>query len=210
MLSNSTWTIPGLALLALASYLIGAFSASITISRKMAGGDVRNYGSGNAGATNMARIYGMGAGAATLALDALKALVCVLAGQWLFGDVGLAVAGIASIVGHCYPVYYNFKGGKGVSTGAALGLALDWRIGLLIIAVFFVVALLSKKVSLGSICAALSLIVFAFAFGLSTPRLVLAVVAAVLVVVRHRANIQRLLNGTEADFKPAKKKTGKE
>lgn len=205
MLSNTSWAMPALILLALASYLIGAFSASITISRKMPGGDVRNYGSGNAGATNMARIYGMSAGVVTLALDALKAFVCAMVGQWLLGDVGLAVAGAAAIIGHCYPVYYKFKGGKGVSTGAALGLALDWRVGLAIIAVFFAVALLSKKVSLGSVCAALSLIVFAFAFGLSAPRVALAVFAAVLVVARHHANIKRLLNGTEPDFKPAKR-----
>ena len=139
-------------------------------------------------------------------MDALKALIAVAIGAWLLGDMGIAVAGIASLVGHCFPVYYHFKGGKGVSVGAAIGLAVDWRCFLVIVAVFFLFALTSKKVSLGSICAAISLVIAALLFHVSTPRLVLAAFATVLVVFQHRSNIQRLIQGTEADFKPAARK----
>lgn len=205
MLLNGNYMLLKYILLAIGAYLIASINASIILSKGRAEGDVRNHGSGNAGATNMARIYGLRAGILALAVDALKALIAVLIGWWLLGDVGIAVAGIACLIGHCFPVYYHFKGGKGVSVGAAIGLAIDWRAFLVIVCVFFIFALLSKKVSLGSICAAVALTIASIAFHVSTPRLVLAVAATVLVVFQHRANIKRLIQGKEPDFKPAKK-----
>ena len=190
-------------LLAAVSYILGSVSASILISRTRLGGDIRKYGSGNAGATNMARVYGMGDGVLTLLADFLKALVATSLGQWLLGDSGVMIGGLACLAGHCFPVFYRFKGGKGVSVGAAIALAVHWKVLAVLAAVFFTVALLTKKVSAGSVCAAAALIVCVLVFPVSAPKLVLGLVTAVLVIWQHRTNIKRLLNGTEPDFRPA-------
>ena len=187
-------------------YLLGSISSSILLSRGIHGSDVREKGSGNAGATNMARVYGLGAGFLTLGCDVLKALLACGFGWWLLGDLGLALGGMACITGHCFPVFHHFKGGKGISVGAALGLAIDWRVFVFIIAVFLIVAFLTKKVSLGSICAALGITVAALLFHVSTPRLILAIFAMCLAIFQHRENIKRLLKGTEPDFKAARSK----
>ncbi len=195
-----------LAAIIVGGYLLGSVSVSIAMSSSVMGQDVRRMGSGNAGATNMARVYGMGAGALTLLGDMLKAGAAMLAGFLLMGDLGLASAGVACIVGHCFPVYYGFRGGKGVSAGAAIALAIDWRVALLVFGVFLAAALLSRKVSLGSILAALSLTAACLIFQVSEPRLILAIISTLLVVLRHHENIRRLFLGTEPDFKPAGKK----
>lgn len=193
-------------LVALGSYLLGSVSLSIYLSKKMYGADVRSKGSGNAGATNMARVYGMMAGVLTLGADVLKAVAAMLGGYLLLGDVGLSLGGICCIVGHCFPVFHNFKGGKGVSVGGAISVMIDWRVGLLVVGLFLLMAVLSKKVSLGSICGALAAGIGSLIFGLSTPRIVLGIVAMLVVILRHTENIRRLVKGTEPDFKPAKTK----
>ena len=142
------------ALITVAGYLLGSLSASILISRTALGEDVRSKGSGNAGATNMARVYGWGMGFVTLGCDMLKAVLATWIGSLLLGDVGLALGGVCCMVGHCFPVFHKFKGGKGISVGAALGLAIDWRVFVAIVAVFLIAAFLTKKVSFGSVCAA--------------------------------------------------------
>lgn len=192
-------------LVALGSYLLGSLSLSIYMSRKMYGGDVRSKGSGNAGATNMARVYGMMAGFMTLGADVLKAVISMGAGYLLLGDAGLSLGGVCCMVGHCFPVFYHFKGGKGVSVGGALSLLLDWRVGLLVIACFLLGAFLSKKVSLGSVLGALAAGIGPFIFGVSGPRAALGVAAMCIVIYRHRENIVRLIRGTEPDFKAAKR-----
>ena len=111
-------------LVLVAGYLLGSVSVSVLLSRGVLGGDVRSRGSGNAGATNMARVYGMKAGVLTLAGDMLKALLAMGLGTWLLGDLGLCLGGIACIVGHCFPVFHQFKGGKGISVGAAIGITI--------------------------------------------------------------------------------------
>lgn len=188
-------------------YLLGSLSSSILLSRGALGGDVRTKGSGNAGATNMARVYGWGAGVLTLVCDMLKAAVSLWIGWKLLGDWGLAVGGIACMVGHCFPVFHQFKGGKGISVGAMLGLAIDWRVFVAIIVTFLIVALLTKKVSAGSIAAAAAITVSSVIFHVGTPKILLAVVAMCIAVFQHRGNIRRLIDGTEPDFK-AKKKEG--
>ncbi|MBR5094443.1 MAG: glycerol-3-phosphate 1-O-acyltransferase PlsY [Oscillospiraceae bacterium] len=190
-------------LIAVASYLLGSLSVSILLSRTALGGDVREKGSGNAGATNMARVYGLGVGFVTLGCDMLKALAATWLGSALLGDLGLALGGICCMLGHCFPVFHKFKGGKGISVGAALGLAIDWKVFVFIILVFLIVAFLSKKVSLGSICAAVSITVASILFAVGTPKLVLAIVAMVLAIFQHRGNIKRLIAGTEPDFHAA-------
>ena len=158
-----------------AGYLLGSLSASIFLSRTAWGGDVRGKGSGNAGATNLARVYG----------------------------------GICAMSGHCFPVFHGFKGGKGISVGAAIGLMIDWRVFVCIIATFLIVAFLTKKVSLGSICAAVAITIFSLVFHVSTPRLILVICAMCLAIFQHRTNIDRLSKGTEPDFKAADSKTKK-
>ena len=192
-----------------AGYLLGSLSASIILSRTAWGGDVRGKGSGNAGATNMARVYGLGAGFLTLGCDMLKTIAAMWLGSLLLGDVGLALGGICAMIGHCFPVFHGFKGGKGISVGAALGLMIDWRVFVCIIATFLIVAFLTKKVSLGSICAAVAITVFSLVFHVTTPRLILAICAMCLAIFQHRGNIDRLIKGTEPDFKAADSKKKK-
>ena len=183
-------------------YLLGSVSISIILSR-MLGTDVRKKGSGNAGATNMARTFGLLAGFATLAGDFLKAVIAMYVGWRLCGDWGLMAGGMACTTGHCFPIFYDFRGGKGISVGAAIGLAIDWKVFVGIILVFLIVAFLSKKVSLGSVCAAVAVVIFSLVFAAPLPRLLLAIYAAALAIFQHRANIRRLSEGTEPDFKAA-------
>ena len=190
-------------------YLLGSMSASLLLSRLGWGKDVRKHGSGNAGATNMARVFGLGAGFATLGGDMLKAALAMWLGNRLLGDPGIAAGGCACILGRCFPAFHDFRGGKGISVGAMIGLAIDWRVFVGIIAVFLIVAFLTKKVSAGSLAAAISIIVFALIFHVSTPKLILAIFAMCVATFQHRSNIKRLAEGTEADFKaaePEKKK----
>ena len=188
------------------AYILGSLSLSIIVSNRLFGGDIRGMGSGNAGATNMARSFGWGAGLLTLAGDAAKAAIAMLAGNALAGDMGLALAGVGCILGHCFPILHGFKGGKGVSVGGAIAFGIDWRVGLVVVGTFLTAALLSRKISLGSVCAAVSIVIACLLFGMSTPKLVLAVFSMALVILRHRANIERLLAGTEPDFKAGRGK----
>ncbi len=187
---------------ALIAYLLGSFCASIPLSKRVYGEDVRSKGSGNAGATNVARVYGIKAGLITLALDMTKTVIAMLLGYWLCGDLGKAIGGTLCIIGHCFPAYFGFKGGKGVSVGAALGLMTGFPEFCVIMTVFLITAFVGRKVSLGSMLAAISLPIASAVFGASTELLLMNTFAAILVVVMHRENIKRLINGTEGDFKP--------
>ncbi len=183
------------------AYFLGSVSVSIFVSKNLMKADVRSQGSGNAGATNMARVFGLRMGLVTLAGDALKGAVSMLLGYILLGENGTCAAGAICLLGHCYPALHEFRGGKGVSVGAMVFLMADWRV-LVVAAVFFALAaVLSRKVSLGSLMAALSGVAAAAYFALSVPRLLLCAFAMVLVIVRHRENIVRLFKGTEPDFK---------
>ena len=192
-----------------AGYLLGSMSASLILSKLGWGKDVRKHGSGNAGATNMARVFGLGAGFATLAGDMLKAALAMWLGSTLLGDPGIAAGGGACILGHCFPVFHDFRGGKVISVGAMIGLAIDWRVFVGIVVVFLIVAFLTKKVSAGSLAASVAITILAIVFRVSTPKLVLAIFAMCVAIFQHRSNIKRLTEGTEADFKaaePEKKK----
>ena len=193
-------------LIAVVGYLLGSVSSSILLSRGALGKDVRKEGSGNAGATNMTRVFGWKAGVITLLGDMFKAGAATWLGYLLLGDLGLAIGGIACMSGHCFPVFHKFKGGKGSSVGAALGLAIDWRVFVVIILAFLIVALLTKKVSAGSMTAAIAITVSSLIFAVSTPKLVLAICAMCLALFQHRENFKRLLKGTEPDFKAGKEK----
>lgn len=190
--------------IALIAYLLGSFCASIPLSRRCCGGDVRLYGSGNAGATNMARVYGLKAGLATLLLDMLKTVTAMLLGEYFMGGAGKAVAGAFCIIGHCFPLYFGFRGGKGVSVGAALGLMTGLPVLGIIMAVFFATAAISRKVSLGSVTAAVSLPLASWLTLAGEEIIMMNVFSAALVVFMHRGNISRLIKGTEPDFHPKK------
>ncbi len=189
---------------AAAAYLIGSFCASIPMSKRLYGADIRTKGSGNAGATNMARVYGMKAGAITFALDALKTVIAMLIGRQLGGQTGEAIAGALCVVGHCFPIYFGFRGGKGVSVGAALGFMTHPLVFCIIMAVFFAVATLSRKVSLASMTAAAALPLAAWMMNVGQTLVIMCVFSALLVIFMHRSNIIRLVNGTEPDFRPKK------
>lgn len=188
-------------LAAVAGYLIGSANISILVSRGM-GGDVRQKGSGNAGATNMARVYGLGVGLLTMALDMVKAVLAMLLGRYLLGDWGLMASGGACIVGHCFPVFHHFKGGKGISVGGMIAMLIDWRVGVAVFAAFGLGAALTRKVSFGSICGAVAIILASLLFHVSTPRLILAALSMAVALYQHRGNMKRLADGTEPDFKP--------
>lgn len=196
-------------LVAMAAYLIGSVSFSIWISRLM-GNDIREHGSGNAGATNMTRTFGWGPGLMTLAGDMIKALLGMLLGYFMLGgelgepgplgDWGLMIGGMAVILGHCFPFTYDFRGGKGVAVGGITSIMVHPYVGCAVFGSFIVFALLSKKVSLGSICGALAITVAAILVHVSTPRLLLSIFAMCVVIIKHRENIKRLIAGTEPDF----------
>lgn len=187
------------------AYLLGSVSVSIVLSSLALGGDVRKQGSGNAGATNMARTYGWAAGFITLGGDMLKTIIAMAIGLWLMGEKGLAVAGVAAMIGHCFPVFYGFKGGKGVSTLAAIAIMTDWRIVVIGLAAFLIVALITKKVSPGSLTAAVVVPALAIILSLGLPKIIMCIICGAMVIFQHRANIKRLMDGTEKDFKAAKK-----
>lgn len=186
-----------------AGYLLGSINMGVLVSKIGFLDDVRGHGSGNAGATNMARVFGMGAGFITLLGDMLKAVIAMLIGKWLMGDLGLAIGGVACIVGHCLPVFFHFKGGKGVAVAVAVALMTHFYCLLAFGVVFFALALTTKKVSVGSVCAAIALPITAAILSVSTPKLLLCIAAMLTVLWQHRPNIRRIFNNTEPDFKPA-------
>ncbi|MEO5597913.1 MAG: glycerol-3-phosphate 1-O-acyltransferase PlsY [Novosphingobium sp.] len=176
-------------------YLLGSVPFGLLLTRVTGAGDLRQIGSGNIGATNVLRTGRKGLAAATLLLDLAKGFAAVwLAGHVLEGDP--ALGGLAAVIGHCFPVWLKFRGGKGVATlmGVALGLA--WPIGLVYAGVWLGVLAFTRISSLGGMCAAISAPLAAFALGLHEFVPALAVLA-LLVLYLHRANIARLRAGTE-------------
>jgi glycerol-3-phosphate acyltransferase PlsY len=183
-----------------AGYLLGSFNVGVLLSKYAYHDDVRNHGSGNAGATNMARTFGLKAGALTLGGDMLKGVTSMWLGLKLAGKPGLALAGASCVAGHCWPVYYGFKGGKGVAVGAAVALMIDPRVFLSAMGVFAAAAFGSKKVSVGSLSAAVTLPAFAAFYKVGTAKTLLAFFAASVVTAEHIPNIKRLIAHTEPNF----------
>ena len=186
-----------LLLSAVLGYLLGSIPFGILVTRAMGLGDLRSIGSGNIGATNVLRTGNKRAALATLLLDGGKAVVAVLLGRWLVGGEDAAqVAGLAAFLGHLFPVWLGFKGGKGVATFLGLFLALDWQIGLAIAATWLVVAMVGRVSSIAALFAAASsgLWILALTDG---SLLVLALILTVLIYVRHGENLKRLKAGTE-------------
>lgn len=200
-------------IVAVIAYLIGSINFSIILSKKMAGFDIREKGSGNAGTTNMLRAVGKKAAVITLICDILKGvvaiLIAVLAGKIVKNlDNALLVqlAGIFVIIGHAFPIFFKFKGGKGIATSLGVLLMTNWQIGLICLVFALVLIALTRMVSVGSIAAGILFpVLVAFinqnyivpTSNSNWSYLVFSIIIAVLVIFNHRANVQRILNGTE-------------
>ena len=179
-------------------YLLGNIQTAVIVSRAYYHDDVRNHGSGNAGSTNMVRVYGYGPGAITFAGDAMKAFLGVLAGQLLCGQIGGYIAGFFVVVGHCWPMFLGFRGGKGVASSYTIAI-LTFPLGALAaIAIGGAILLINKKMSIMSLAAMLLFFAATLIFQLGNlPLVILAGLLTVVVFVRHTENIQRLIHGEE-------------
>lgn len=201
-------------IMAIIAYCIGSVNFSVIISKKVAGFDVREKGSGNAGTTNMLRSVGKKAAAITLFSDILKGVVAI-AVSIIIGNIVketnkellLQIAGIAVVIGHTFPVFFGFKGGKGVATSLGILLMSNWKIGLICLVFALVLMLLTRMVSLGSCGAAILFPVLTLFINDSytiltdgkkgSAYLIYSIILAVIVLYNHRSNINRLMNGTE-------------
>ena len=190
------------------AYLIGSISSSVIISKKMAGFDVRKKGSGNAGTTNMLRSVGKKAAAITLICDILKGIVSILIAivigniiQNIDKAVLVQIAGICVVLGHTFPVFFEFKGGKGVATAIGIILLTNWQIGLICLIFGIVIIALTKMVSLGSIMAAVLFPILTIFihnnFIVDGNYIAFGIILGTFVTFNHRANLKRILNGTE-------------
>ncbi len=195
-------------LMLLMGYLIGSCNFAIIYSKLFKKDDIRRYGSGNAGATNILRTYGKGPAAAVFLLDVMKGVVAALIARAFYPhtDVCACVAAFGAILGHNYPCYYDFKGGKGVATSFATLLVLDWRLALAALGTFLIVVLISRYVSLGSAFGAVAAVALAavlrfgpsFAGGpVSNALFIYTACAALLCLLRHHANFKRIRAGKE-------------
>ncbi len=210
------------------SYCLGSLNSAIIVCRVLKGKDIREFGSKNAGLTNVHRVFGKGPAIATLVCDLLKGIlgvvICRIVVHKLFGVtffddphfIGY-VAGLFVNLGHCFPVFYGFHGGKGVLIAATTLLAIDPLTCVFSLAVFFLLVALTKYVSVGSICAAMAYPTFTFIdqrFLYSghyavLPNTLVALMIGLLIVFLHRPNIKRLLSGTENKFGQKKAEPGK-
>lgn len=214
-------------LIAVVSYLLGSLNFGVILSNHVKKDDVRNHGSGNAGTTNMLRNYGKGIALMTIIGDMLKVFIAIAVAFLIVrytpallgntGEISLqsldtnmfikSLAGFFCVLGHIFPCYFRFKGGKGVATAGGMVFAIDWRIALILLAVFIIIVAVTKYVSLGSIIMAILYPVFIFIFHRSIVLTVIAAVFTVVVIAAHKENIKKLIHHTESkiDFKSKKK-----
>ena len=210
-------------IMAAIAYLIGSINFSVIISKKMAGFDVREKGSGNAGSTNVLRTVGKKAAIITLVCDILKGVVSVLiallvgaiAGESANSAIVVEIAALAVVIGHTFPVFFGFRGGKGVATSLGVILIVNWKIGLICLVFALALMALTRMVSLGSISASVLFAVltmfirdsyiggidFDFSF------IIFGILLAALVIFNHRSNLKRIINGTENKLNFKKKET---
>ena len=201
-------------IIAIIAYLIGSINFSILISKKKAGYDIRQKGSGNAGTTNMLRNLGKKYAAITLICDVLKGVVAIgiaiIVGN-ILGDTNKAllvqIAGVAVVIGHTFPIFFGFKGGKGVATSLGILLMTNWQLGLICLVFALVLMALTRVVSMGSIAAAILYPVLTLfvggghyiveSSGLGNGYFIYSVILAIIVIFNHRENIKRILSGSE-------------
>lgn len=195
------------ALVLLVSYFLGCFNGSVMTSHFIIRDDVRKHGSGNAGLTNFYRTYGAKYALLVILCDMGKTVVACLIGGYMFqhlmGDwiLGVLVGGLGCELGHMFPVFFGFKGGKGILSGGTLVLMLNWRVALIAWAIFLLLWLTTRYVSLGSVMGTLSMPVTTyFCFDGNLLYTALGVIIAALIVWCHRSNIERLIHGNEKKF----------
>jgi glycerol-3-phosphate acyltransferase PlsY len=192
---------------ALAAYLLGSLNGALLMSRLLLGDDIRNHGSGNAGATNVLRTYGVKLTLPVAVWDMGKGVLAVLLGRSLLPEEyhgGLVVAFFV-ILGHVFPLFFGFRGGKGVITSCAVIMALDPVTAAIALGLFAAIVAITRYVSLGSVCALAVLPVLGILFDRGLPAIAMYASAAVLIILLHAANIKRLLKGTENKFSSKKK-----
>ncbi|SDG60544.1 glycerol-3-phosphate 1-O-acyltransferase PlsY [Sulfitobacter delicatus] len=182
---------------ALLGYIIGSIAFGMVLARVMGLGNLRSIGSGNIGATNVLRTGNKKAAALTLLLDGAKGAVAVLLARAFAGEDAAQVAALGAMIGHCYPIWLGFRGGKGVATFLGILLALAWPVGLACCAAWAVAAALSRISSMGALAAAASSTFFMVLFGYGE-MLLLGIALTLLIFWRHRDNISRIRAGTES------------
>ncbi len=193
-------------------YALGNLNGALLISKILIHDDVRTHGSGNAGLTNFFRTYGGFLSLLVIVIDVGKTVAACLIAQALLGPYGFAmeakmVAGVAAILGHSYPAASQFKGGKGILSGAALAACLDWRVFAIIFSIFLLAVIFTRYVSLGSVLAGAAFsVAFCILYWGNWVICGLAVFAGAFVIVRHRANIGRLIHHNESKLSFHKKK----
>ena len=194
-------------IIAIIAYLIGSVNFSVLISKKMAGFDVREKGSGNGGTTNVLRTVGKKAAILTLIADVLKGVVSILI-AWIVGRfvnsnpaILVQLAALGVVVGHTFPVFFGFKGGKGIATSLGILLLLNWKIGLICLIFAISLMAITRMVSLGSISAAVLFPILTIfiqdSYIVSGNYFVFGVFMAAFIIFNHRSNVKRILNGTE-------------
>lgn len=204
-----------LIVIAMAAYLLGSINLSIILSKLMGKGDIRQYGSGNAGTTNTLRVLGVVPAIIVFLFDAFKGILAIIIGKWLIflGDsipaesmelayeLAILFSATFAILGHNFPIYYGFKGGKGIATSLGAIFMIEWPIGLVCLLFGLVLIIFSRMVSLGSIIGSLLypvlVLVIGTAFAYPIPYVIFACFIATLAIYRHKSNIKKLLNGTE-------------
>ncbi|MDN5277616.1 MAG: acyl phosphate:glycerol-3-phosphate acyltransferase [Clostridiales bacterium] len=181
----------------LAGYLLGSIPPSFLAGKIARNIDIRQYGSGNAGATNVLRVLGVKAGIVVFLADILKGVLATLIGRWMAGETGAALAGFAAIVGHNWPVFLNFRGGKGIATSFGVLLVLFPLISAILFVVGVIIIAITGYVSLGSITAAILFPILLVIFGYDWKMVLFGVLVGGLALYRHRSNISRLIEGKE-------------
>jgi len=207
--------------MAIPAYLLGSTNGAIVTSKYLYRKDIREYGSGNPGLTNFYRVFGKGGSLLVIAIDVFKTIAPVIFGGWLFArytnsavsevwilrrffDVsllGMTISGFFVMLGHCFTVFYGFKGGKAVMTVGAILLVLDWRIALISWGMFIIITAITRFVSLGAIIGAAAFPISQYLLGLGDRlEITVSVMCVLLLISRHTPNIKRLLKGEESKF----------
>ena len=190
-------------IISILGYLLGSINSSIFVSKLIYGTDIRSFGSGNAGATNTLRSFGKTAAILVILGDVLKGIIAALIGNAIAGGMGILFGGFFVIIGHNWPIYFGFKGGKGILTSLAVIFMIDWRVGLTLAIIGILIIVITRYVSLGSIvgCALLP-IAFYFIDDFKdiskNDLLTFSTIIALIAIYKHASNIIKLINGTES------------
>ena len=192
---------------AILGYFVGNFSSSFLAGKLTKNIDIRQYGSGNAGATNTFRVLGSKIGFIVFIGDVLKGVIAALIGYWIAGESGAIISSLGAIIGHNWPVFLQFRGGKGIATSLGSLIVIIPLVSAIVFVIGIVIIVVTKYVSLASIIAAVLLPILTVVFKCSKGEIIYAIIVSVLALYRHKSNIKRLLSGTEnkIDFSPKQK-----